>query len=130
MAVLSIKKSKLPKSGNGLFTLEDIKKNSVISSYYGEKITINELARRVEIGKGRYAVGLNKRHVIDAMNSSCPAKYANDANGPIKKEKFKNNSKFYNFKGSIALVATKNIAAGEEIFAAYGKEYWDFYKAR
>ena len=40
-----------------------------------------------------------------------------------------NNSEFVNEGLRGFVVAIKNIAAGEEILAGYGKEYWDVAKA-
>jgi SET domain-containing protein len=119
-----IKQSLIPNAGLGLFTLQDIKKGQVISAYYGEKITYSELSKRFNDGKGRYAVAINSRYCIDAENSSCPARFANDAKG----SKFKNNCQFVTNKGAVALYSTKNIKQGEELLVRYGSSYWNAFK--
>jgi hypothetical protein len=62
--------------------------------------------------------------ILDAKNTDCFAKYANDANG-IQSSAYKNNALItINHKKQICLVAKVNIKAGSEIFCSYGKAYW------
>lgn len=120
---LEVKKSTLVKKQKGLFACKEFKKGDMICEYLGEFITNKEYNKRTEEGNGGYGVTVGHR-ILDGKNANCVAKYANDANGTIK-SKFRNNSTLYNMRGRVYIYATKRIREGEEIFCAYGKDYWD-----
>ena len=64
------------------------------------------------------------------MKVKCFAKYANDANG-FEPSEFKNNAIItIEEDDSICLLAKRKIKKDEEIFCAYGKEYWKNQKSR
>jgi hypothetical protein len=67
--MLYVKKSKIPKSGKGLFTTHDIKKGEVVCEYEGEKLTWKEcLARNnAQKGKGGYYFYINSKNCVDAQ---------------------------------------------------------------
>ncbi|MDP1726135.1 MAG: SET domain-containing protein [Bacteroidota bacterium] len=125
---LVIKKSKIPGAGKGLFTTTLIKRGEPVIEYTGDNITWAECKRRNEHhdGVSAYFFYISARKCVDAQN--CPeskARYANDAAGFIRLPGFKNNSRFEIRNGRPFIVASKNIKPGEEVYVAYGKEYWD-----
>ena len=63
--------------------------------------------------------------MIDAKGSKAFAHYANDGSGFKKLKGIKNNSEYIVDGKRVFITAKHDIAAGEEIFVAYGKEYWD-----
>lgn len=129
--MLYVKKSKIPKSGKGLFTTHDIKKGDVVVEYEGEKLTWKECLKRNEAqkGKGGYYFYVNAKNCVDAQYTlDALARYANDAAGFSRVPGVRNNSKYEVIKSKPYIVATRNIPAGSEILVAYGKEYWDAMK--
>ena len=62
--------------------------------------------------------------MIDAKGSKAFARYANDGSGFEKIKGVKNNSEFIVDGKRVFITAKQDIAAGEEIFVAYGKVYW------
>lgn len=127
---LFLKHSQLPNSGIGLFTKVFIAKGKLIAEYVGERITHTEANKRAAEHKDQYFVDMGDGTILDPMNTECFAKYANDAVGLVKSH-FKNNALIQlNGEGGVGLYALRNIKAGEEIFCAYGDEYWDNVKAR
>jgi SET domain-containing protein len=123
---LTVKTSQLPNSGKGLFTTTAIKKGEKVIEYEGEIIDWKEYEKRVELNKDGYLFFINKKRCIDAFNTpQHKARFANDAAGLGRVKGLKNNC-VYDIEGDKCfIVATKNIAAGEEIFVSYSKEYWD-----
>jgi SET domain-containing protein len=125
MALL-VKTSQLPNSGKGLFTTTAIKKGERVIEYEGEIIDWKEYEKRVELDKDGYLFFINKKHCIDAFNTpQFKARFANDASGLGKVKGMKNNCVYDIVKKQCYILATKDIAAGEEIFVSYGKDYWD-----
>ncbi len=123
---LTVKTSQLPNSGKGLFTTTAIKKGAKVIEYEGEIIDWKEYEKRVELNKDGYLFFINKKRCIDAFNTpQHKARFANDAAGLGRVKGLKNNC-VYDIEGDKCfIVATKNIAGGEEIFVSYSKEYWD-----
>jgi SET domain-containing protein len=123
---LTVKTSLLPKAGKGLFTTTAIKKGSKIIEYKGEIIDWKEYEKRVERDEDGYLFFINKKRCIDAWNTpQHKARYANDAAGLSRVKGLKNNSVYEIEDDKCFIVASKDIAAGEEIFVSYTKEYWD-----
>lgn len=124
---LEIKPSIIPGSGQGLFTKVDIPKGSRIAEYTGRITTWKEVKNN---WSNVYLYTVKPNHVIDASGSKkVLARYVNDANGLTRIKGLTNNSEFFNDGLRVFIVATKNIAAGEEILSAYGKEYWEVARA-
>jgi len=120
---LYVKKSNIPGAGKGLFTLQFITKGTVIVEYKGMITTWKEVLNG-KVFNG-YVFYLNRGHVIDCMsNKKALARFANDANGLIKIENLKNNSKFIIQQNKVYIQAVKDICAGKEILVSYGREYW------
>jgi SET domain-containing protein len=71
-----------------------------------------------------YLLYMTSQAVIDARASKSFGRYANDAAGLSRVEGLKNNAE-YLYEGKRCYIeAKRSIAAGEEIFVAYGREYW------
>lgn len=123
---LIIKKSQIPGAGKGLFTTKDIKKGSKIIEYRGEIIDWKEYCKRTKEDKDGYMAYVNRKKCIDAYNTpQYKARYANDAEGIIRKKGLKNNAEYQIIDDRVYIVATRDIKAGEEIFVSYSKSYWD-----
>lgn len=123
---IEVRPSSLPNSGRGLFAEQDIKKGEPIVMITGPVYTEEELATIVE---DEYILeDVCGTKYIDVEG---PARYANDAEGITRVPGKKNNSAFLSYEdGTLWLEATKKIKAGEEIFVAYGDQYWDEIKER
>jgi uncharacterized protein len=125
MALL-VKTSQLPNAGKGLFTTTPIKKGSKVIEYKGEIIDWKEYEKRVKEDKDGYLFFINKKTCIDAWSTpQHKARYANDAHGLSRTKGLNNNSVYEIEDNKCYIVATRDINAGEEIFVAYTKEYWD-----
>jgi hypothetical protein len=126
--ILNVEPSKIPNAGNGIYTYQHIKKETLIGYYEGKIKKDNGDC------VGDYSFSLNKIWYVDAREY--PRTYIamiNDAHG----SKFKNNCEFRmeihdpitNKKRKpkdrkITLWAIKNIKPGEELYASYGDGYW------
>ncbi|GAC1449955.1 MAG: hypothetical protein NVSMB7_12080 [Chitinophagaceae bacterium] len=126
-SALFIKKSKLPCTGKGLFTREGIAKGQFIVEYKG-RITTWKTITDSEVFNA-YVYYVNRNHVVDAMHDlTALGRYANDADGLIKMPGINNNAQYATRNKKVFIQAITDIAAGDEIFVAYGKEYWDVIK--
>lgn len=123
---LKVKRSQLPNAGKGLFTTTAIKKKSKVIEYKGEIIDWKEYEKRVKEDKDGYLFFINKKRCIDAFSTpEHLARYANDAAGLGRVKGLKNNCSYEIFGDQCFIVSERDIAAGEEIFVNYTKEYWD-----
>ena len=121
---LVVKKSTLPGIGKGLFTKIFIPRGTRITEYKGRVMTWKEVEAEVDDHIG-YVFWFSNNRVIDAWKTKKGiAHFANDAKGIVKVPGVTNNSEYETKNGRCYIVATKNIAAGAEIFVAYGAEYW------
>lgn len=124
---LIVKKSKLPKAGKGLFTKVDIPKGTRLVEYKGRVQPWREV--KDEDGINGYLMYINRNVVINGLTAmKSLARYANDAGGLVRLEGVRNNSEFISEGKRCYIDATRNIKAGEEIFASYGREYWTLIK--
>ena len=116
--------SQIANAGSGLFTAITIYKSEIIAVFTGEILNSRQSKQRADKGENAYFLKLPNGNILDTYNSKCLAGYANDAEGTTKSQ-FKNNAEIVmDDKQNICLMAKKKIAAGEEIFCAYGKKYW------
>lgn len=123
---LTVKKSKLPNAGKGLFTTKEIKKGEQIIEYLGEIIEWKEYLKRVLEDKDGYLFFINKKKCIDSYNTPQHlARFANDALGITRVTGLKNNCEYEIIKDRCFVIAKRNINPNEEIFVSYTKEYWD-----
>lgn len=124
---LEVKKSQLPGSGKGLFTMVDIQKGTRIVEYKGRLHRWKDIKH--EDGHNGYLLYIHLNAVINAQGTlKLIGRYANDANGFIRINGLRNNSEYVTTRSRCFITATKNIKKGEEIFVKYGKEYWDLVK--
>lgn len=124
---LQIKKSGIPKTGLGLFTLKDIKKNQKIVDYGG----ILKHGKVPENQNTDYVLELTKNKYIDAspkLSNSSIGAYSNMCRTVNKKKKEckGNNSNLATNRNRTDgfLKATKPIKKNDEIFTSYGNAYW------
>jgi len=120
---LEIKTSTIPGAGKGLFTNVFIAKGTRIVEYKGT-VTAWDVVK--DDPTNAYIYFVKPNHVIDARDHpKMMARYVNDAKGLVRTKSRTNNAQFQNDGLRVYIIATKNIAAGEEILVEYGKKYWD-----
>ena len=123
---LIVKKSQLPNAGKGLFTTTAINKGEKVIEYKGEIIEWKQYRKRIDENKDGYLFFISKKRCIDAFSTpQHKARFANDAAGIGRVKGLRNNCNYEIFGDKCFIVAQKDIAAGEEIFVNYTKEYWD-----
>lgn len=119
---LEVKESTIPGAGKGLFTTKFIPKGSRIIEYKGRIRTWEEVQYD---DANLYIFYVNENHIIDAgLRKKTLARYINDAKGLQKIKGLQNNAHFVRDDLRVFIDAIKDIPAGAEIFAGYGKEYW------
>ena len=119
---LRVKRSKLPKSGKGLFTTLALSKGQRIVEYKGRIRKWKEA--KWEDATNAYLLHINNQTVIDGRESKCLARYINDARGFTKTIGLKNNTEFVTEGRRCFIEATRAIAKGDELFVGYGRDYW------
>ena len=101
-------------AGLGLFAAEDIRPDTIVIEYTGERITTEEGDRR----GGKYLFTLDEHWIIDGKDRSNISRYINHSCDPnCEAEIDEEEEKIY-------IRATTYIKKGEEITYDYGKEYW------
>lgn len=119
---LEVKGSGIPGAGRGLFTSKFIPKGTKIVEYKGTIRTWKEVENDY---RNYYIFYVNDNYTIDATTcKKSVAKYINDAKGIQKIKGLNNNAEFVVNDLKVFVEATRDIPAGSEIFAGYGKEYW------
>ena len=104
----------------------DAKKTNYIDEYKGEHIqtkTVDEMDEILDARDTDKATHITKTYVIDAnLPTSCYAAYANDP----KSGSFEINAALISDvrTKTAAIIAIKDIYQNDEIFVAYGAEYW------
>ena len=128
-----VKTSSIPDAGLGLFAATAITKGATITEYCGEKIDHKEALARRARGIGGYIRVIEAQHsYIDgikdpdkASRETCGS-FVNDgghsgkADNAVFERKWNEKAACYR----VFIRAKRNIDAGEEIFASYGKGYW------
>ena len=113
---LEIKKSNIDCGGNGVFTTEPIKANTIIGEYIGD---IREPGSAYDFG--RYCVETKSGKLIDAfLYPRTIMAMINDSYG----SKFTNNCKFKLDELTAEIISIRDIEANEELFLDYGDSYW------
>ena len=123
---MAVRPSHIPNAGRGLFVFKEIKPNMTLLQYTGDEITAEQLRGRYAHSDGRYVVQIDANHFIDARSTqSSVARYANTCRQQSKQEGYctGNNARLAvdASRKRVALKATRNIHAGDEIFVAYGR---------
>jgi len=128
MLRLIIRKSQLPESGRGLYTLDDIPKGGRICEYAGRRRKWADV-KHLD-GHNGYLLRLNRTTAIDARPlKSGKGRYANDASGLSRVPGLRNNAEYLIYGDRVFIEATRRIRAGEEVFVSYGREFWSLQKA-
>lgn len=124
---LYVKKSGLPKAGQGLFTDVLIRKGTRIVEYKGKIQQWQDV--KYEDGHNGYLMYITRDTVINALPAiHTLGRYANDARGLIRKEGLRNNAEYVSEGKKCFIEATRIIHPGEEILVSYGREYWQLIK--
>lgn len=116
---LVVKDSLIANAGRGLFARAPFRCNDLLCVYRGTRLSLKRLLERSDRA---YVMGLGLNCHIDAgPHLDVLARYINDN---FQAEKL--NAKFVKLREhEVALVvATRDIAQGEEIYAPYGEGYW------
>lgn len=122
---LIVKKSTLPKAGNGLFAKAFIPKGTRVAEYKGKVVTWKEVVKMAESENG-YIFHFSNSYCLDARTyKKSLARYINDAKGIVRIKGLSNNTEYVTEKKRCFIDAIKNIPAGAELFVAYGAEYWN-----
>ena len=118
-----VKNSKI--HGHGIFATKEIKKNTKIIQYVGDRVTRAEGNRRSEKRLKKYLDSkktgsvyifeLNSKYDIDGSPAYNKARYINHSCDP--------NCEVDIVKGEIWISAIKNIKKGEELFYDYGYSF-------
>lgn len=129
--VVKIKKSQLPKAGNGLYALKEFRRGDIVCEYEGEVVTWAECEKRSDDGHEGYVFFFSKNRCIDAYFTPWAfGRYANDARGIGRVAGLRNNAqyeiKMRNGEKRVFIVATMTIPAGAEVFVHYGDDYWRY----
>ena len=123
--LVTIKQSKIPNAGKGVFAATNIKANTRLGEYSGRQFTrLRDMpilhrpyAFRVTIAKnGRrsaaYIDGKNKRNIMGIVNGA-----------KTKGQRRRINVKAYQYNSKIFYKSTKDIPEGEELIVSYGPTY-------
>ncbi|MEP2670347.1 MAG: SET domain-containing protein [Cyclobacteriaceae bacterium] len=125
--ILVVKKSKIPRSGQGLFTTEKIYKGACIVEYKGRLEKWSEV--KDQDGYNGYLLKLNERWAINALPyKRALGRFANDAKGIHRKDNLTNNAEYLIEGKRCFIFAKRGINPGEEILVSYGREYWNLIK--
>lgn len=132
--VVKVKKSQLPKAGNGLYALKEYRRGDIVCEYEGEIVTWAECERRSDQGYEGYVFFFSKNRCVDAYFTPWAfGRYANDARGIGRVKGLRNNAvyetKVRNGEKRVFIVASMTIQPGQEIFVHYGDDYWRYLNA-
>ena len=122
---VAVRTSAIPNGGQGLFAAKDIPAKAKIVDYGGTVMT----AARYNRNRSGYGIALGQGMVLDGKSTqSGLGRYANSCTPADKRAGncHGNNARLsVNAANSSASVkSTKRIKKGQEIFVAYGKQYW------
>ncbi len=115
----SIQPSLIPGAGFGLITTIPRKAGDLICTYRGKRLRTRDAMKTSD---KRYLMRLGPQSYVDAKYCfHSPARYINDCR----------NENGYNIEmlkvpeeGIARVVATRDVKAGDELYARYGKFYW------
>jgi hypothetical protein len=120
---LRIKPSTVPNGGLGLYAGREFSRGEQVTIYCGDIIEGNTQAQE-EYKDSKYLLQLKENKSIDAARTNtADGRLVNDARGTV----YTNNVLFCISRGgnNVAIRANRMIKKGEEIFAAYGRGYWN-----
>jgi hypothetical protein len=117
--------SGIPSAGRGLFAAQHIPAGAPICDYdathpaTGERVTLTT-REAMRLRDKRYLMRVGPGEYTDA-GPCCVGRLINDARNPAR-----TNAAFHKRpgEGRAVVVALRSVAAGEEVFASYGRLYW------
>jgi len=116
---LCIKESNIKNGGFGLFSNQNIKKDTYIGDYIGE-IKLNG-----SFTCGIYAMCLESNYFIDAYNyPRCIFAMINDSR--FSNYNYNYNCIFKTFEDHVEVWTIKDINKDNEIYCNYGDKYWEY----
>ena len=121
MQGLTIRRSLIEGAGRGLFATKGFKKNSKITPYEGEHLTLTQLNDRYGLDAAApYALKITNNLYIDSALVRTVGAYANAGTKKTQNARLSTN------RGAKKawLVAIRYIGKGEEILIDYGDTYW------
>lgn len=121
-AGLVVRPSSVAGAGQGLFVERAVKKGEVVCAYTGQRINIAEMLRRKDPSDRAYVMGFGLNKYLCARDRlHVLARFINDHADPAR-----HNVRFVKLweERRADVVATRHIAAGEELFVSYGANYW------
>ena len=116
-----------PVHGWGLFSKCSIRYGEVICLYSGDLLSTSDMY----INRSDYVLDLGSGRYLDSNNRyNCAGRYINDSHGV---RGSRNNARYSSVllwhdvmkKYYVNVICNRHIAPDREIFADYGKEYWD-----
>jgi hypothetical protein len=116
---VEVRTSSVAGAGRGLFALQPVVAGTVIGEYCGDQI--DSVWRWLRTPNLDYAARTTNPHVriCAARHPEVQVRYVNHHIDPLAR-----NVQLHNRDGGKFLVATRDIAAGEELFLDYGDFYW------
>jgi hypothetical protein len=115
---LRVTKSTVAKAGLGLFAAKDFSKGQHVADYTGDQLLL-----RTDNSGGEYVLQMSKREGIDASRTNSGyGRWANDPKGSDNRAntEFVVNTQYRTGR----LRTTRAVKKGEELFVAYGVDYW------
>ena len=114
---VEVRPSTIKGAGDGLFALRQFVTGEVLGDYSGERRNFLWMLQNENTG---YVMCFGLNDYVDACVAfDCPGRYVNDTFDG------RRNARFVRASGRAQVVAIKPIAAGEEVFASYGDQYWE-----
>jgi SET domain-containing protein len=112
---LEIKDSTIKDSGQGVFTLEDIQKDTLIDHYLGtyQIIPTSKYYFQIKDGFGIDA-GTYPRCYMGMVNDSSNSNFRNNCTFVVDEN-----------DNTVTVHSLQDIKAGEELFISYGGSYWN-----
>jgi SET domain-containing protein len=110
--------------GKGLFVKCHVKKNTYLCKCTG-KIQHTADIRHPHLQDN--CIRISPHHVLNMAyftHNRCKASFINDANGVIQIPNVKNNTVLVHDFGHFFVQALEDLYPGQELFMAYGEEYW------
>lgn len=116
---LRVAESRIPAAGLGLFAAESIAEGAAVCDYVGEVLPTREA---IKLGDKTYLMRLGPQVYVDARaDARVAARYINDARNPSRwNVRFDKRPE----ERRAVVVATRDIAEGEELYVSYGAWYW------
>jgi len=118
---VDIKKSKIPRAGNGLYAANDFVRGDFICWYMGFLIVKNMVENNYYDSDYLLKLPNKDLYICAEDEKSCYGRYINDG-----LSKYASNCRFETYTDiySAGIKATKKIKKGDELFISYGYEYW------